>query len=69
MTGAVNTSNSNYNGTYGGGVASGNTNGFGTTSVVRAPTAGAAATVIMFRANDPNAQNAFEAEQVLKQYQ
>jgi hypothetical protein len=35
---------------------------------VRAPTAGAAATVIMFHANEAGAQGAFDAEQVLKQY-
>jgi hypothetical protein len=43
-------------------------NSFGSASVVRAPTAGAAATVIMFHANEPGAQGAFEAEQVLRQY-
>jgi hypothetical protein len=43
--------------------------GFATTNVVRAPTASAVATVIMFHANEPGAQGAFEAEQVLKQYQ
>jgi hypothetical protein len=48
---------------------SGNSNGVGTATLIHAPTAGAAATVIMFHANEPGAQNAFEAEQVLKQYQ
>ena len=47
---------------------SGNSSTFGTASVVRAPTANASATVYMFRANEPGAQGAFEAEQVLKQY-
>jgi hypothetical protein len=69
VTGAVGTSNVNYNGNYGNGFVSGNANGFGTTNVIRAPTAGAVATVVMYQANDPNAQNAFDAQQVLKQYQ
>ena len=50
-----------------GAVASGGYN-FGSASVVRAPTASAAATVIMFHANESGAQGAFEAEQVLRQY-
>jgi hypothetical protein len=45
-----------------------NANSFGSTSVMRAPTAGAAVTVVMFHANEPGAQGAFEAEQILKQY-
>ena len=69
VTGAVATSNTNYSGSYGSGFMSGNSNGIGTASLIRAPTAGAAATVVMFHAGDPNAKNAFEAEQVLKQYQ
>lgn len=64
------------NGNYGGGFmnanattfGSANASTFGSTTVVRAPTAAAAVTVIMFRANEPGAQGAFEAEQVLKQY-
>jgi len=69
VTGAVGTSNTSFNGTYGSGFASGNSNSFGTASLIRAPTAGAAATVVMFHANEPGAQDAFEAQQVLKQYQ
>jgi hypothetical protein len=69
VTGAVGTSNTTLNGTYGGGFASGNANSFGTSSLIRAPTAGAAATVVMFRANDPGAKDAFEAQQILNQYQ
>jgi hypothetical protein len=69
VTGAVATSNSNYSGSYGNGFVSGNSNGVGTANLIRAPTAGAAATVIMFHAGEPGAQNAFEAEQILKQYQ
>jgi hypothetical protein len=69
VTGAVGTSNTSFNGTYGSGFASGNSNSFGTSSLIRAPTAGAAATVVMFRANEPGAQDAFEAQQILKQYQ
>ena len=68
VTGVVSNSNSNFSGTYGQGFVSGNSNSFGTASVVRAPTASAAATVIMFRANEPGAQGAFEADQVLRQY-
>ena len=47
---------------------SGTANTFGSTSVVRAPTAAAAVTVHMFHANEPGAQGAFEAAQILKQY-
>jgi hypothetical protein len=47
---------------------SANANTFGSTSVIRAPVAGAAATVIMFHANEPAARDAFNAEQVLRQY-
>jgi len=32
------------------------------------PTSGASVTVTMFKANDPQAKDAFEAEQVLAQY-
>jgi hypothetical protein len=46
----------------------GNSSSFGSASVVRAPTAGAAATVIMFHATEPGAQGAFDAAQVLQQY-
>ena len=75
-TNVVGSSATTVNGSYGGGFMSANaaTTGtanattFGSTSVIRAPTAGAAATVIMFHANDPGAQGAFDAEQVLKQY-
>jgi hypothetical protein len=69
VAGTMSSANSNFNGSYGQGYMSGNASGFGTTSVIRAPTASAAATVIMFHANEPGAQGAFEAEQVLKQYQ
>jgi hypothetical protein len=69
VTGAMGSSNSNFSGTYGGGFASGSSSGFGSTTVTRAPTASAAATVVMFRATEAGAQGAFEAEQVLKQYQ
>jgi hypothetical protein len=47
---------------------SANANTFGGTTVMRAPTAAAAATVIMFHANEPGAQGAFDAAQVLQQY-
>ena len=42
--------------------------GFGSSSVVYRPTANNGATVIMFHAGDPQAKDAFDAEQVLKQY-
>ena len=68
-TGAISTSNGNFSGNYGQGYMSGNASGFGTTNIIRAPTASAAATVIMFHANEPGAQGAFDAQQVLQQYQ
>jgi hypothetical protein len=68
VAGVVGNSTTNFNGSYGYGSMSGNSNSFGTASVVRAPTASAAATIVMFRANEPGAHGAFEAEQVLKQY-
>jgi hypothetical protein len=37
-------------------------------TLIHAPTASAAATVVMFHADEPGAQGAFEAEQVLRQY-
>jgi len=64
VTGVVGGSNTNYSGGYG----YGNLASFGSASVVRAPTAAAAATVIMFHANQPEAQGAFDAAQVLRQY-
>jgi hypothetical protein len=68
VTGTVGTDNTNVSGTYGHGFMNANANSFGTTSVVRAPTAGAAVTVVMFHANEPGAKEAFDAEQILKQY-
>ena len=68
VAGVVGNSTTNFNGSYGYGSMSGNSNSFGTASVVRAPTATAAATIVMFHANEPGAQGAFEAEQVLRQY-
>jgi hypothetical protein len=35
---------------------------------MHAPTAGAAVTVVMFHANEPGAQGAFDAQQILNQY-
>jgi hypothetical protein len=69
VAGTVSSSQGNFNGSYGQGYMSGNASGFGTTNVIRAPTASAVATVIMFHANERGAQGAFEAQQVLKQYQ
>ena len=68
VAGVVGNSNSNFSGSYGNGYMSGNSNTFGTANVVRAPTVSAAATVIMFHANEAGAQGAFDAEQVLQQY-
>jgi hypothetical protein len=50
------------------GVVASSSNNFGSASLVHAPTASAAATVIMFHADEPGAQGAFQAEQILKQY-
>jgi hypothetical protein len=68
VAGAISSGNASYSGTYGNGFYSGQGNGFGSTSIVRAPTAGAAVTVIMFHANEPGANGAFDAAQVLQQY-
>ena len=68
VTGTIGSGTTNVSGNYGGGFMNANATSFGSNSVVRAPTAAAAATVIMFRANEPGAQGAFDAEQVLKQY-
>jgi hypothetical protein len=68
VAGVVGGSNSNFSGNYGYGSMNGYSNTFGSASVVRAPTASAAVTVIMFHANEPGAQGAFEATQVLAQY-
>jgi hypothetical protein len=68
VTGVVGSENANFSGTYGHGFASGNASSFGSSSVVRAPTVAAAVTVIMFRATDPAAKDAFDAQQVLMQY-
>jgi hypothetical protein len=75
-TNVVGSSTTNVSGNYGGGFmnangtsfGSANATTFGSNSVIRAPTAGAAATVLMFHANEPGAQGAFDAEQVLKLY-
>src|ERR1035437_1943429 len=68
VTGVVGGSNSNFSGNYVYGSMNGSSNTFGSASVVRAPTASAAVTVIMFHANEPGAQGAFDAAQVLTQY-
>ena len=76
-TNVVGTSSTSESGTYGGGSMNASATGFGTasastfgsTSAIRAPTAGAAVTVIMFHANEPGAKGAFDAAQVLRQYQ
>ena len=68
VAGAISNANVNYSGTYGNGSYTGNGYGFGTTNVIRAPTAGAGVTVVMFHANEPGAKDAFDAAQVLRQY-
>jgi hypothetical protein len=68
VVGVIGSGNTNVSGTYGRGYMNANANSFGSASAVRAPTAAAAVTVIMFRANEPGAQGAFEAQQVLAQY-
>ena len=50
---------------YGNGVSA---YGSGFSTVNRRPTASVGATVIMYRADEPGAQDAFEAQAVLKQY-
>ena len=45
-----------------------NASGWGSSSAEYRPIAAAAITVVMFNARDPQARNAFNAEQVLKQY-
>ena len=75
-TNVVGSSTTSVSGNYGGGfmnanaatMGSANATTFGSSTVMRAPTAGAAATVAMFHANEAGAQGAFDAEQVLKQY-
>jgi hypothetical protein len=42
--------------------------GIGTVSAVNAPVTGNAVTVVMFRADDPQAKDAFVAADILKQY-
>jgi hypothetical protein len=68
VTGTVGSSNTNLGGNYGAGFMNASATSYGSTSVMRAPTAGAAVTVVMFHANEPDAKGAFEAEQILKQY-
>lgn len=68
VAGTIGSNNTNFNGQYGAGYYNGQATSFGSTSVIRAPTAGAAVTVIMFHANEPGAQGAFDAAQVLQQY-
>jgi hypothetical protein len=68
VTGTIGSGNTNVNGSYGGGFVNANATSFGSTSVMRAPTAGAAVTVVMFHANEPGAQGAFDAQQMLQQY-
>ena len=68
VTGVVGSTTTTASATYGYGSASGIATTSGGGTLVRAPTASAAATVIMFRENDPKAADAFDAQQVLQQY-
>jgi len=68
VAGVVGSSTTRANATYGYGSASGTATTSGVGTIVRAPTASAAATVIMFNENDPRAADAFDAQQILKQY-
>ena len=68
VVGTIGSSNTNMSGNYGRGFMNANASSFGSASVVRAPTAGAAVTVVMFKAADPDARDAFDAQQVLTQY-
>jgi hypothetical protein len=68
VTGAIGSANTNVNGNNGGGLMNANATSFGSTTVMRAPTAGAAVTVVMFHANEPGAEGAFDAQQILTQY-
>lgn len=60
VTGAI----GNASGSYGGGSYS----GWGSSTVIRAPTASASVTVIMFKERDAGAKGAFNARDVLRQY-
>jgi hypothetical protein len=64
VTGAISTGNTNVSG--GRGFA--NATSVGSTTVTSAPTAGAAVTVVMYHANEPAAEGAFDAQQILTQY-
>ena len=68
VAGVVGSGTTSVSGTYGHGFMNASANSYGSNSVVRAPTAAAAATVTMFHAHEPGAQGAFDAQQVLKQY-
>lgn len=55
----------NVSGTYGGG----NYNAWGSSTAVNAPITNAAVTVIMFKANEPGAKGAFNAQEIFLKYQ
>jgi hypothetical protein len=75
-TNVVGSSNTYVSGNYGGRSLTANATSFGsanattvsTSNAIRRPTAAAAVTVVMFRASEPGARGAFDAEQILKQY-
>ena len=68
VTGVIGNGTTNMNGSYGGGVINASSSSFSNSTVMHAPTAGAAVTVIMHHAKDAAAKNAFNAEDILKQY-
>jgi hypothetical protein len=64
----IGTSNTNLTGNYSRGFMNANAATTSSAMVTRSPTAAAAVTVVMFRANEPGAKGAFDALQVLAQY-
>jgi hypothetical protein len=68
VTGVVGSSDTHVSGTYGRGYFNASANTFSSASVIRAPTTGVGVTVIMFHSDEPGAKDAFDADQVLRQY-
>ncbi|MDK9695523.1 MAG: hypothetical protein OEL76_03960 [Siculibacillus sp.] len=68
VTGASSTFNGSGQAWGYGNSAWGTMSGHGHTTVWRKPTSNVGVTVIMFRANDPGARDAFKAEDILKRY-
>ena len=68
VTGVISSGTTQTSGSYGMGSFDASSNSFGSSTVMRAPTSGAAVTVIMYNAKDAASKNAFNAEEILKQY-